>query len=83
MPDLVFVRANPNMPVKEGRAVTTIPSALPGTGSIYDVAMQGGALETANGQAGFAQAVLAGKNRHIGYYEGFADPADNPAQPTF
>lgn len=83
MPDIVFVRANPNMTVKEGRAVSTIPSALPGTGSIYDVAIQNGAMEDPNGQSGFAQAVLAGKARHIGYYEGFADPADNAAQPTF
>lgn len=85
MPDLVFVRANPNAPVKEGSAVSSVPSALPGSGAIYSYT-QPGTNAPPSGNAGFAQVTLAGRFRTRDFY--YTDPAaapaaDNPAQPTF
>jgi hypothetical protein len=81
MADIVFVRANQNAPIREGDAVTTIPSALPGTGSIYTVSP--GNLPP-SGQAGFAQSVLSGRFRNYAYYfHGSGDAPDNPTQPNF
>jgi hypothetical protein len=84
MPDLVFVRANPALPVKEGAAVSSVPSAL-GSGSIYSYTRPG-MNPPANGNAPFAQATLANRFRTRDYF--YTDPsaapaADNPAQPTF
>jgi hypothetical protein len=82
MPDIVFVRANRNAPVREGDAVSTIPTAIVGTGAI--IAASRSILPDPSGQAGFAQGVLAAKNRNrLFYTSGSGDPPDNATQPIF
>jgi hypothetical protein len=81
MPDIVFVRANHAMPVKEGAAVAIVGPAL-GSGAIFSVMRQDSLVPS--GQSGFAQTVLSGRFRHYSYYVGASgDQPDNTINPIF
>lgn len=81
MADLVFVRANRALPVKEGNAVIVVGPSL-GSGSIKEVSTAD--VPVPSGQSNFAQTVLANRFRGYGYYVGQTGyPPDNASTPIF
>jgi hypothetical protein len=80
MPDLVFVRANRALPVKEGNAVIFIGAAM-GSGAINEVSRAD--VPVPSGQSSFAQTVLATRFRSYGYYVGQTGYPPDAAGPTF
>jgi hypothetical protein len=82
MADTIFFRANPNAPIREGDAVSTMPSALPGTGSIYAYTRPG-MNAPPSGNAAFAQNTLSGRFMQPSYYDGARHGTRHAFGPVF